>query len=679
MKTKIPLLLLAGLVLMASYASAATRTFTGEVDNTWENSLNWANDVPPTSADRTRFSADATLSTSVTVAQFWADTGGNVTIANGGYLTTGTGNPSMDFRNGSSLTIEDGGTVESLRRLRWLDFPVGSGAQTLAVNAGGTLLATLGEFSGGTLQIAGDATFSDTLRTGGTSFAPSISVLDLQPGGTLNVTGLMQWDGASAISVGAGSTLNFGGSGTHVFTDGVVTAAGGVVKASGSGTQTLGDVISGDGSFEQSGAGTTTLTGANTYTGGTTLNDGTITVANASALGTGTLTLNGGTLDIGVVLANDIIASGTTTMVNQVQGNFALTGSITGAGTLNFGGSDSASGFYNISGTDLSSFTGTISHNNVNGTHQLIMGQNGTVNAAQASLETTGSTTAGNYIRLFSNTTFGELSGTGGRIIGRNTLTINQSNDTTYAGRMSSIQAGLSFTKAGSGSLTLTGANDYTGTTTINNGTLIIDGNQSLATGAMTINVSGTLGGSGTIGASLLTVNGVIAPGNSPGTLATGSQLWNDGGSYLWEINASNDAGGTIGTDPGWDWLDITGTLDLSLLSTGGFTIDIDSLTSGNIAGDAVGFDTWTKGNPGDVDYSFTIATASSGITGFDADNFTLDSSGFSNAPSWDWQIIQDGANDLVLQAYAVPEPSSTALLGLGGLALMLRRKRSAA
>ena len=353
MKTKIPLLLLAGLVLMASYASAATRTFTGEVDNTWENSLNWANDVPPTSADRTRFSADATLSTSVTVAQFWADTGGNVTIANGGYLTTGTGNPSMDFRNGSSLTIEDGGTVESLRRLRWLDFPVGSGAQTLAVNAGGTLLATLGEFSGGTLQIAGDATFSDTLRTGGTSFAPSISVLDLQPGGTLNVTGLMQWDGASAISVGAGSTLNFGGSGTHVFTDGVVTAAGGVVKASGSGTQTLGDVISGDGSFEQSGAGTTTLTGANTYTGGTTLNDGTITVANASALGTGTLTLNGGTLDIGVVLANDIIASGTTTMVNQVQGNFALTGSITGAGTLNFGGSDSASGFYNISGTDL--------------------------------------------------------------------------------------------------------------------------------------------------------------------------------------------------------------------------------------------------------------------------------------------------------------------------------------
>ncbi|MGB2011882.1 MAG: PEP-CTERM sorting domain-containing protein [Akkermansiaceae bacterium] len=33
--------------------------------------------------------------------------------------------------------------------------------------------------------------------------------------------------------------------------------------------------------------------------------------------------------------------------------------------------------------------------------------------------------------------------------------------------------------------------------------------------------------------------------------------------------------------------------------------------------------------------------------------------------------------SDLVLQAYAVPEPSSTALLGLGGIALALRRKRS--
>ena len=96
-----------------------------------------------------------------------------------------------------------------------------------------------------------------------------------------------------------------------------------------------------------------------------------------------------------------------------------------------------------------------------------------------------------------------------------------------------------------------------------------------------------------------IALGSVLSPGNSPGTLSTGSQTWEDGGAFLWEIN---DSGGNQGADPGWDWLDITGTLDLSSLTAGGFTIDIDSLTSGNIAGDAVGFDTWTKGNPGDVE-----------------------------------------------------------------------------
>jgi fibronectin-binding autotransporter adhesin len=267
------------------------------------------------------------------------------------------------------------------------------------------------------------------------------------------------------------------------------------------------------------------------------------------------------------------------------------------------------------------------------------------------------------------------VSGNLGLVDTTNTWTVNPGLTMDVSGAISGTNAAI--TKDGTGTLTLSGANTYSGNTTVSDGTLIINGNQSGATGAMTINANGTLAGSGTIGASLLTVNGVIAPGNSPGTLATGSQLWNDGGSYLWEINASDiDGGGSIGTDPGWDWLDINGSLDLSLLSAGGFTIDIDSLTSGNIAGDAVGFDTWTKGAPGDFDYSFTIATFDSLIGTFDASLFTLDSSGFTNGPSWDWQIKLSGS-DLVLEAYAVPEPSSAALLGLGGLALMLRRKRS--
>ena len=69
---------------------------------------------------------------------------------------------------------------------------------------------------------------------------------------------------------------------------------------------------------------------------------------------------------------------------------------------------------------------------------------------------------------------------------------------------------------------------------------------------------SGTLGGSGTIvvaggnGAVVITSGSVQAPGNSPGTqTVVGTNLWQSGGTYQWEIN---DWAGTQGSNPGWDW-----------------------------------------------------------------------------------------------------------------------------
>jgi hypothetical protein len=63
-------------------------------------------------------------------------------------------------------------------------------------------------------------------------------------------------------------------------------------------------------------------------------------------------------------------------------------------------------------------------------------------------------------------------------------------------------------------------------------------------------------------------------------------------------------------------------------------------------------------------------------LTGdFDASEFNLLTGNFANSKvGWNIDIV---GNDLVLNAVFVPEPSSAALLGLGGLALMLRRKRS--
>ena len=73
-----------------------------------------------------------------------------------------------------------------------------------------------------------------------------------------------------------------------------------------------------------------------------------------------------------------------------------------------------------------------------------------------------------------------------------------------------------SLIKSGAGSLILTGDNTYRGPTTVNGGRLAVNGS---LTSAVTVNDSGTLGGSGRIAALQVNSGGTVAPGNSVGTL----------------------------------------------------------------------------------------------------------------------------------------------------------------
>ena len=107
------------------------------------------------------------------------------------------------------------------------------------------------------------------------------------------------------------------------------------------------------------------------------------------------------------------------------------------------------------------------------------------------------------------------------------------------------------------GVVTLDGTNIYTGATNVRGGTLIVGDSThntaSIAIGsAVTVNGSGTLGGSGTVKGSV-TINsgGTLSPGNSPGTLNTGTTTYGSGGNYLWQVN---NATGTKGGDPGYDF-----------------------------------------------------------------------------------------------------------------------------
>ncbi len=115
------------------------------------------------------------------------------------------------------------------------------------------------------------------------------------------------------------------------------------------------------------------------------------------------------------------------------------------------------------------------------------------------------------------------ISGTGGLITTATyanvtALTLNPGAGVTnsYSGIISNGAADMSLTKTGLGTQILGGANTYTGATNINTGTLIINGNQPLATGGVTVAANATLGGTGTLaGAVTVQTDGNFAPGNN--------------------------------------------------------------------------------------------------------------------------------------------------------------------
>ncbi|QPF87188.1 autotransporter domain-containing protein [Bradyrhizobium genosp. L] len=255
---------------------------------------------------------------------------------------------------------------------------------------------------------------------------------------------------------------------------------------------------------------------ASTAGNATITENGFLVFHNTSTAGNATITNIGGT----AMNFEDTSTAGNATIINNFGLAFANS-STAGAATIttNSGGTtfiqDSASG----------------------GTARFIL--NGT-----GALDISGLTSGG--------TTAGSIEGGGNIRLGANTLAVGGSNLSTNFSGIISGSGGLS--KAGGGTLTLTGINTYTGSTAVNGGTLEVDGSIA-ASSNVTVNSGATLSGTGIVDPAATTImnGGTLAPGNvsnPTGTLTVTSNLaLQSGAIYLVQVTpalaASSNVSGT--------------------------------------------------------------------------------------------------------------------------------------
>ena len=412
--------------------------------------------------------------------------------------------------------------------------------------------------------------------------------------------------------------------------------------------------VTGAGSLYKDGAGTLTLSAVNSYGGATTVHAGVLLSGVAGALpDTSAITVDsGGTLDMNgnndvvgsiagpgpILMGSAALSAGADNTSTTYSGILSGTGTFTktGTGTLTLSGVNSYTGATTVSGGTLAvsattglgtnaagttvATGGTLDLQNITGVDEALTLSGGTLKTS------TGTTTVVTNVVLGANSTV-DVSGTG----------------LTLANPISG--AGFGITKTGAGALTLSGANTYTGITTVNAGSLVSGAADVIAdASAVTVGTGATW--------NLNNNTETIGSLAGAGTVALGSANLTAGGNNT----ATTFSGGITGT--GAFTKTGTGALTLSGANTytGATTISGGTLTHGvadalsdsttvSVASGA----TWNLNNFNDTVASFSgsgAITLGSGTLIFGADN---SSNTYAGTMSGTGSLTQTGTGTLTV------------------------------
>jgi len=666
-----------------SIDATAILTDNGTVDFSRGDSVTLPNAIHGTGGVGQFFNGTTTLSGintySGTTEVFWGTLKAGSTSAFGG-------------ASGLGLVLLDGWSLDpGILDLNGFDNTVGG----LSGTAGNFI--TLGNR---TLTVAGSyaSTFSGVIQGTGGNLAITGAGTDLVLDGANTYSGTTSIVSGATVSIGDGTALG-ASLASSVVNNGTLTFAPGLTDAS-----SYPGIISGTGRVTVQGANNGTNIGsillgtANTYTGGTDVISGELFVGNSTTgapgsvvsgpVGTGTLTFEDGTEfspTANVTLANAIAFNGTVDNDDGGANSMTLSGLVSGSGTYSW----CTWGALNILGS-ANTFSGTVDMRE----GYLYLGSDTALGTSSVILD--GGTSIDAFGSGMTRAVPNAILVTGSTAqIGN-----GNNNNLTFSGSIGSYDQATVITidNGSSGSTTFSGPNSIYGATFVSNNAGTVYAASSSAFGAATnnltlsggstLNVLGgitiqnpitigaganTLAGSGTImngGVALPVTNNVIlspsaSPGGGPGDLTFTTPLVFVGGAIHFQLY---DAAGSAGM--GWGLITANGGIDLSGATANSITFNVVSANSTGGSAPTLNF------NPASS-YSWTFANASS-ITGFNAADFNIITSGFTNSTGGGSFSVSEVGNNLDLNFTPVPEPSTWVLMGAGTLALgfaALRRR----